>query len=389
MPIQTAQRDVWLRAATHAAFLSNGLGFGIWIANLPRLKDALALDAADLGILLFLVSIGAVAAMPLAGWLSLRGDPARLAALCGLGGAVLLCLPVLAPGWAAVLIAGATLGLFLGGMDVAMNSAASAVETQWGRPLMSSFHAGWSGGGLAGAGLAGALASAGAGLAASYILPGLLVAALAVPSLTVRTPAAHRGGGGFALPSRKLLAVVALAGIAFGAEGGVADWSGIYLKTELGTDAAWAASAFGSYSLAMATGRLTGDWLVRLFGARLVAGGGGALAAFGLAIVLAAPGVLLADAGLVLIGLGLANIVPVVFSAAGRLQGAAGVAMASTAGYAGFMATPPVLGFAAQAFGLRAALMLVLAGIAGLAVLGWRSAGLRPALRHGSHLPAQ
>jgi len=65
-----------------------------------------------------------------------------------------------------------------------------------------------------------------------------------------------------------------------------------------------------------------------------------------------------AIAGFGLVGAGLSNVVPVVFRAAGRAGAtvAGGVAMAATAGYAGFLIGPPVIGAIASVASLRVAI---------------------------------
>lgn len=362
-------RAVWNRAATTALFVANGFGFGIWAGNLPRLKEAQHLSDAGLGLMLFAVSVGAVVAMPVTGWLATRIGPARVAAGSGLALAFVLCVPSLLPGGAALLVGAAALGIALGTMDVAMNGHASAIETAWGAPLMSSFHAGWSLGGLAGSLAAAALAASGAGLTYSYALPSLLIGVLGLLGFTLRDLSSGSVGGGLALPGRAILGVAAITALCFMAEGAVADWSGVYVRTVLGGDPAWAATAYGFYAVAMAAGRLGGDAVVRRLGPARVVWLGSLLAAIGLALTLAAPDVAGANAGMIVIGLGLSNIVPVAFSAAGRLQGTQGVAMAATTGYAGFMVSPPIIGGMAELLGLRTALLLVLAGLIGMACL--------------------
>jgi len=190
------------------------------------------------------------------------------------------------------------------------------------------------------------------------------VALLALPGFGFAArPVAATGGPRLALPSRAVLGVTVLAAICFESEGAVSDWSGVYLMAEAGTDAAWAATAFGFYSVAMAVGRLTGDGVVRRLGPARVVRLGAALAACGLALALAVPDPVVVNVALVLIGLGLSNIVPIAFSAAGRLQGAVGIAMCATMGYAGFMVGPPVIGGLAELFGLRWTLLLIVVGM--------------------------
>ena len=140
------------------------------------------------------------------------------------------------------------------------------------------------------------------------------------------------------------------------------DWSAVYLHEDLGASPALAGAGFAAFSLAMAVGRFSGDHLAaRLGPARLLALSGG-LAAVGLAaaLLIGRPGAAIVGAGLV--GLGLANSVPVLFGAAGRMPGLpAGAALAAvaTTGYGGFLAGPPAIGIVAETIGLPAALGLV------------------------------
>jgi len=302
--------------------------------------------------------------------LAARFGPARLAAAAGLTLAVALCLPNLLPAGPLLLAAGAVLGIAIGTMDVAMNGHAVVVEAGWGAPIMSSFHAGWSLGGLGGAAAASALAATGVDLFWSYAIPAAPVAVISLLGFGLRDLPQAGAGGRLALPGRTMLGVAAVAALCFLAEGAMADWSGVYLRTVLQTDVAWAATAYGCYAMAMAAGRLTGDVLVRRLGAGRVVRLGGCVAMLGLALVLLAHGAITADAGMVTIGLGLSNIVPVAFSAAGRLQGTVGIAMVASTGYAGFMLGPPVIGATADAVGLRLALLLVLAALLGMTALG-------------------
>ena len=154
-------------------------------------------------------------------------------------------------------------------------------------------------------------------------------------------------------------------------EGAMADWSGIYART-LGVAAAASAIGFGAFSVAMSLGRAVGDPLVARFGPRATIAGGASLAAIALGGALVAHGVWAAYLGFACVGLGLANVVPVLFSAAGRAPGIApslGIASVSTLGYVGFVVGPPVIGFTSDAYGLRAALWLVVAAIGAIAVL--------------------
>jgi fucose permease len=152
----------------------------------------------------------------------------------------------------------------------------------------------------------------------------------------------------FVRPRGALLALGALAFCGLIAEGAMGDWSAVYLHDVLGSSPALASAGFAACSLAMAAGRFTGDRLVGRYGAEGVLRMSSAVAAIGLAAALVvgtpASGVL----GFGLVGLGIANVIPILFSAAGRIPGTeAGVALAAvaTTGYFGFLVGPPLIGW--------------------------------------------
>ncbi|HEY2132974.1 MAG TPA: MFS transporter, partial [Acetobacteraceae bacterium] len=253
----------------------------------------------------------------------------------------------------------------------------------WGSAINSSFHGANSLGGLLGASAGGLLLAAGLGVSGCLAIIGALAAALVLaaglaPSLPGR-PHAEAAAPGFVWPSRALLGIGVLCFMAFMIEGAMADWSGLFLITVAGATPAQGASGFAAFSIAMASGRLFGDHVVRAIGGRGTMRLGATLAVFGAA----QPH--LGAAGFALVGFGLSNVVPVLFSAAARARGTSpsvGVAMVATIGYVGMLAGPPMIGFAAEALGLRLALAIPLAAAAAIAaasLVPHRNISSRPA----------
>jgi fucose permease len=189
-------------------------------------------------------------------------------------------------------------------------------------------------------------------------------------------------GGGFALPSRAVLLIGGLCFLAMMTEGGIADWSGIYLRHDTGASAAAAATAFTGFSFGMAVARLGGDALNQRLGAGRLVRGGMTLVALALGGVLLVGESVPAVIGFGLCGLGIANAVPLLFSAAGRLEPPnPSLAAAFTLGYTGFIVGPPVIGILADHIGLpKTFSVLVLAALA-VATLGGRATASRPADR--------
>jgi len=351
------------RAAVTAVFLLLGIGAGVWAAAIPAFKANLKLSDGALAFALFAYAVGAVIAMLLATALAGRFGTANATRISAILFATALVSPAFAENLAALAAATFALGAATGLLDVTMNAHASRVENRWGAAIMSSFHAGFSAGGLAGASLGAALVGAGP--------PGMLGAA-AILSLAL---IGWAWGGlkdgaapsvapvAIARPHLAALPLCAIAALFMVTEGAMADWSGVYLAEVVRAPQNLLATGYAAFSVAMVAGRLLGDGAVRSLGRPRVVGGGAALAAAGLTLAVAVPNVGFVALGLALVGLGLSNGVPAVFSAAAGLTAspAVGVAMAATAGYAGFLGGPVAIGAVAEGFGLRMAIGLLIA----------------------------
>ncbi|WP_376957961.1 MFS transporter [Azospirillum sp. A26] len=367
------------RWATVAAFFLNGTVFGVWATQIPLLKNRLDLSPAVLGAALLCLAVGALTAMIASGPLLGRLGSAPVTRVTALLFAGLLPLPSLVPDVATLCIVLALFGASGGTMDVAMNAQGALVERRMGRPIMSSLHGMWSLGGLAGAGLGGLLLP----LMAPAVQAGLVSAGLLVLFLALQgrfLPDRNAGGGGLVLPDRKTLLLGLLAAMAFMGEGAILDWSAIHLRDDLGAPASIAGMGFGVFCAAMAAGRFSGDRLRHRFGGATLMRAGGLLATAGLGCVLAggivaggAP--VLAMVGFGLTGIGLSNVVPVLFSTAGSVDSGHpdhAVAAVSTMGYAGVLAGPPLVGFIAEATSLATAFAMI-----ALLALGMAAAAAR------------
>jgi hypothetical protein len=365
------------RAANSAIFLGSGLGIGAWAASIPLLKTRLHLSDGALSLVLLGFAAGAVLAMPLAGRLAPRLGVARATRFFALVFALALAAPFLSPGLAALAGAAFLMGLANGALDVSMNGLASGMETRWGAPIMSSFHAAFSIGGLGGATLGAAMA----GRSASAINAMSLVALINVATIAFVWRALRDVGAPaptvparFSWPDRAALWLSACVALGLLGEGAIGDWSAVYLSGDLGAAPAVAAGGYGVFAGAMVVGRLGGDWFVAKCGQARTVRYGGIASGIGIACALLAPTAASSAAGFGLVGLGLSNVVPIVFSAAARADSspAAGVAMAATFGYGGLLLGPVLIGALATLFGLKASLWL-LAGCAAMIALAANS----------------
>jgi MFS family permease len=353
------------RRAIGALFFINGFAFATWVSRIAAVQQELGLSPAALGGALAGLGGGSFLAMPIAGWLIARAGSRIVVAVSTLGCAATLLLPALA--WDALAL-GAALALFgaaMGAMDVAMNAQGVELEHRVGRPIMSAFHALFSLGGMSGAAIGGVIAARGVPIPlhfASIVLLLGVVALVAMPALVVTPPPPPGEPRSRLRFSPALVGLSLLAACFMISEGAIADWTPVYLATVLGSGPGVAAAGYAVFSAAMTIGRLSGDWLtVRVGRARLVRIGA-LLAAAGLSAALLIGSVPAALAGFVCVGAGFSVAVPLVFSAAGRLDSRSagpGLAAVTTAGYLGFLAGPPIIGFVAQAFTLPLALAIV------------------------------
>lgn len=178
---------------------------------------------------------------------------------------------------------------------------------------------------------------------------------------------AVQAGATFVLPKGPLLALGLLAFLVLIAEGAMADWSAVYLRNALQTGPGLAAAGYAAFSLMMAIGRLTGDKLISQVGPVAVTRVTALIASVGLGLGLILHHPIAAIIGFGCVGLGLSNLIPVLFSAAGNTPGvpaSAGIAAVATAGYFGFLAGPPFIGLLAELFNLPIALGAVALAVA-------------------------
>ncbi|QKZ24466.1 MFS transporter [Streptomyces chartreusis] len=379
-----------LRTAITAFFALDGFLFAGWVVRIPAIKHQTGASAGDLGLALLGVSAGAVLTMTLTGRLCRRYGSHQVTVAC----AVLLSLSVaLPPLTHSVLALGAVLLIFgaaYGGINVAFNSAAVDLVTALRRPIMPSFHAAFSLGGMVGAGLGGLVAGA---LSPTLHLAGLAVVGLLVtarpaptllrhepPSAPTPAPSAPSAPETSRRPQGRVRGLVIVFGLIAGCtaygEGAMADWGALHLEQDLDASSGVAALGYTCFALAMTIGRLSGTALLERLGHGRTVVAGGATAAAGMLLGSLAPSLWIALLGFAVTGLGLANLFPVAVERAGTLAGPNGVATASTFGYGGMLLGPPAIGFMADWLSLPVALtsVAVLAAIATLIGLATRRA---------------
>jgi MFS family permease len=348
------------RLAVAVLFGIFGTAQGSWAARIPWVQDSLGLSAGGLGIALLGPAAGAIVAMPLIGHLVGRfgSRPVAVGGVLGLG--ISVALPAYSPNLGALLAALILFGATGGALDIAVNANGVEVEQRHGAPIMSGLHGMWSVGGLVGSASAGVVAHAGIPATTHLAVVGVATAVAGVGvALRMRTaPAPATRGPMFALPDRSVLLIATVGFCALFAEAAIGDWGAVFLTDARGTSEGLAATAYSAFSICMAIGRLAGDRMVARFGpSRLVrvAASVGVVGLLGAVIV---PHPAAALAGFGLLGLGIATVVPLTFSAAGTRGDQPGVSIAAvaTVSYVGWLAGPSTVGGIAEVTTLPLAL---------------------------------
>ncbi len=372
-----------VRRATWATrFQFSALGFlsGAWGVHIPSVKTQYALGESALSFVLAAAATGAVLSLFFAGRV-VGTVGARIAcaiAAMGMGG--MLATALLWPNYVVLLVAMLVFGASMSLFDVAVNTEGSALEALGKRAIMGNLHGMFSVGGMLGAAATGALLrmqiSPAWQLAVTGTSIALLVALVSTgmlathPVSSATEPKVH-----FAWPRGTLLIIGLLAFAGMSAEGVMYDWSVLYLKQEVHMSQDTAAWGYAAFSAAMAVTRFGGDALRARTPERLILRLGGATAALAMAIILWVGNPWVSIGGYVLVGGGLALVVPILFNAATRVPGvspAAAIASISSIGYAGFMVGPPLIGAVAQNFSLTVAMLAVVLAAGSLALWAHR-----------------
>ena len=358
------------RLSTRFSFFGLGFATAAWAPLIPFAQQRLHFNHADFGLLLLCSGLGAMLAMPATGKIV-----QRIGCRVPIGFALLL-LAVLLPSlslWTTPLMMAITLFLFgtaAGSLGVALNIQAVVVEKNSLKSLMSGFHGMASLGGLAGvltitALLALSISAVMSAFAVSLLL--VIIVFLSVPysikaveNTSLEASSKVKKSIRQRLPQPLIILIGIACFIIFMVEGAAMDWSGIYLTQQYGVNTAFAGLAYTFFAIAMTTGRFTGDYLIRYFGEKKLLTYSAICATLGLALVSIAPHWWLVLVGYTLVGTGCSNIVPIMFSRAGRqtvMPSAVALSCVSTLAYTGILVGPAFIGMIGELIGLYTVFM--------------------------------
>lgn len=349
--------------ATRLAFFIAGLSLATWAPLIPLAKLRLMADNGTMGLVLLAFGIGSLLMMPLSGALATRYGCQVVFTFATL--VMLLMLPALVI-FNTPLALALTLFIFgagIGAMDVVANIHAVLVEKLAARPIMSGFHALFSIGGIVGSGVVSLLLIYGLTPLASVSMVMVVVLGLLILSFTGLLSYSESDDSPlFVTPKGIVILLGALCFIAYIMEGSMLDWSGILLTSHHDIAPNHAGLGYIMFASSMTLGRLFGDCIIKSFGRFQVFLVSSLIATAGFIVVVSWTHIFSMIAGFFLIGLGLSNIVPILFTAAGRqnaMPGSLAVAAISSIGYSGILLGPAFIGAIAHWSSLATAFIVV------------------------------
>lgn len=353
------------RLAVSAFFFLNGLCFASWASRIPAIQERLQLNEGALGTLLLCIPIGALTSLPLSGWVITRTGSRPVMILSAMLYALCLCMIGLAP---TPFILGITLFCFgiIGNLgNISVNTQAVAVELLFNRTIMASFHATWSMAGLTGAGIGILMINLHVPPQMHFFYVAAIAFLIVLTSFryTLRQPGEKTAKQPFFVkPDKALIGLGIIAFCCMICEGTMYDWSGVYFAKVVNARPGLVTIGYTAFTLATTTGRFLGDWLTLRYGIKGMLSGSGVLTAAGLLLAVFLPFTFWATIGFFLVGLGVSTVIPLVYSQAGKsstMSPGMALAAVTTVGFFGFLLGPPLIGFIAQAVGLRVSFSVI------------------------------
>lgn len=351
-----------IRFAVGMFYFGMGLSFATWASRIPDIKTALHLTEGDLGSILFALPVGQLIIMPFSGKMVTKFGSHRILVFSLI--MYVLCLVNLGLATTALQL---SLGLFLFGIfgnlaNIAVNTQGVYTEVLFKKTIMSAFHGMWSFAGFTGA-------LVGLGMLALNLTPlhhfmivGVVVLLMvafnfkflvrAKEKIKNKTESKKR----FAKPDSALLWLGVIGFCSMASEGVMFDWSGVYFKDIVQAPGPLVVLGYTSFMITMASGRFLGDGLINKFGRERVMQISGVMISAGLFTAVFLPYIIPCTIAFMAVGLGVATIVPTVYSMAGKnptVPPGEALTIVSSVSFLGFLMGPPIIGHIAQNFGLQ------------------------------------
>ena len=351
------------RFSTYIGYIILGLAFGLWAMLVPFVKDRLSVDKAQLGMLLLLIATGAIISMFFTGLTAAKIGCRKTVVISTI--LVIICLPVLSVS-SNIYLTGLFMLLFgmgLGMLDVTLNIQGAIVEESMKKHLMAGFHSMYSFGVFFGILIITYLLKFVSSSYAAFIISGIIFILLIAIIPALLSYGGDKPQKIFIKPTRILFVLGMICFIAFVAEGVILDWSALFMREVRNIQPEYAGYSFSLFYITMGIFRFIGDKTAEKFSTKSILFASSITAIAGLIIMLYVPYSAASFIGFTLAGAGLANMVPITISAAGKYRGnmplSIAVSAVATVGYFGTLIGPSVMGFISEHTNLTIAFSLI------------------------------
>jgi len=370
-----------IRLAIFSLYFCSGICFSSWASRIPDIKNTLGLNDAAWGTILLMIPVGQVCGMAISGLIISKVGSRKILPLALIGYvAALLFIGLSATGYSLIMSL-ILFGFFGNFCNISVNTQAISVEAVYDKPIMASFHGGWSLAGLTGASIGLLMTSIHLHPIYHFSIVGVIVIATMMinrpylqSDIKKEKDPADVAAGRRRKPETFLFLLGAVAFCGMVAEGSMSDWSGLYLKDVVGIPKHLAPIGLAAYMTTMASGRFVIDKATQRWGRQRIVQAGGMLIAAGLFTAVAFPHFITVLIAFMIIGLGTAGIVPTIYSTAGqktKIPASLALTIVSSVSFLGFLLGPPVIGYIASATNLRYSYTLI--GILGICIVALAS----------------
>lgn len=366
-----------IRQAIFVLYFCMGICFSSWASRIPDIKNTLGMDDAAWGTILLMIPIGQICGMSISGFMVSKIGSRKIFPIAISGYVISLLFVGFSASEISLIFSLIVFGFFGNFCNIALNTQAITLESKYDKPIMASFHGGWSMAGLFGSVIGLLMSTLKVIPFIHFICVGILIiVAMLINKRYLQQDLVKEVIETEEKPKRRKrpesflywLGIVAFCGMA--AEGAMSDWSGIYFTKIVGAPIDLAPLALAVYMVMMASGRFLVDKATQLWGAKRVVQTGGLLIFSGLAVAVLFPYMISSLIGFMIIGAGTASIVPTIYSIAGKrskISTSMALTIVSSVSFLGFLLGPPVIGYVSELTNLRVSYGII--GLLGLLII--------------------
>ncbi len=375
-----------IRFAVFSFFFLQGLCFSSWASRIPDIKSSLKMDDAAWGTMLLMIPIGQICGMTLSGILITRIGSKRILTVALISYAITLFLIGTVKSEYLLIATLIVYGFFGNFCNIAVNTQGVTLESQYNRPIMSSFHGGWSLASFTGAAIGLLMTALRLPPSIHFSIIAVIICLGILFNFKYLQPDLQRDAADSLSDTQQakknkpelfliLLGIVAFCGMA--AEGAITDWNGVYLQDVVGVKEHLAPIGLTAYMITMATGRFFMDKAIQKWGRKRVLQYCGTMISIGLFLSVIYPHLIVTIIAFMIVGFGTSGVVPIIYSVAGqktKISTGMALTIVSSISFMGFLLGPPLIGYISHATNLRYSYAVI--AILGICIV-WFSSRLK------------